>query len=154
MKVIEITDSNSLDSFNAEFPKQEYALVAFLADWCGHCREFKPKWNKIMEKMKRNTKEGMLATVPEPFMERTIGKFQVSGFPTLRLFKKGELVEDYAGKRDAPDLERYILQSFGQKGGKRGRKRKTRRRREKRRGRRRARKRTRRRCTRRRRRAH
>ena len=34
--------------------------------------------------------------------------FQVNGFPTLLLFKDGEKVDEYNGKRDLEDLKTFI----------------------------------------------
>ena len=33
---------------------------------------------------------------------------QVNGFPTLNLYKNGEIVEEFSGKRELEDLEAFV----------------------------------------------
>ena len=34
--------------------------------------------------------------------------FQVNGFPTLKIFKDGKMVEEYNGKRAIEDLAKFV----------------------------------------------
>lgn len=39
----------------------------------------------------------------------TCGRFGVTGYPTLKIFKGGELSSDYNGPREASELGRFIF---------------------------------------------
>ena len=41
--------------------------------------------------------------------------FQVSGFPTLNIYKNGEKIEEYNGQRTIEDLEAFISKHLAKK---------------------------------------
>ena len=53
--VLTIIDLDQLNTknYSKKMKKNGYQLIAYLADWCGHCVEFKPKWNIIKQKLIR-----------------------------------------------------------------------------------------------------
>ncbi|KAL1529748.1 hypothetical protein AB1Y20_000684 [Prymnesium parvum] len=73
-------------------------LVTFYAPWCGHCRKMVPDFKKAAAKLK----EVGIATAAvncdqEKGVAQTLG---IKGFPAIRFFYKGQMVE-YAGPREA-----------------------------------------------------
>lgn len=43
----------------------------------------------------------------------TCGKFSVSGYPTLKIFKNGEVSQDYNGPREAAGIVKYMQAQVG-----------------------------------------
>ena len=50
----------------------------------------------------------VIATVEEKYINYVDIKSEVSGFPTIKLYKDGEHVDDYNGPRELPELYNYI----------------------------------------------
>jgi protein disulfide isomerase family A protein 3 len=40
--------------------------------------------------------------------KETCGRFQVSGYPTLKIFRGGELSQDYGGPREAAGIVKFM----------------------------------------------
>ena len=51
--VLDLNDGN-IDKFAKDMPNHGKVFIAFLADWCGHCQNFKPEWEKIKSHLKEN----------------------------------------------------------------------------------------------------
>merc|ERR1719422_2983544 len=81
-------------------------LVEFYAPWCGHCKQLAPTWDKLGEKFKDSE------TVVIAKMHSTANELEdvkVQGFPTIKLFKKGDnKVIDYNGERTLDGLVKFI----------------------------------------------
>merc|ERR1711939_277288 len=79
-------------------------LVAFIAPWCGHCKNLHPEWERAAREMKG--KPIHIARVDATAQQALGQKFQVQGFPTIKVFKNGS-PEDYNGGRTASDIVQY-----------------------------------------------
>ncbi|XP_040283399.1 protein disulfide-isomerase A6 [Bufo bufo] len=109
-EVIELTDDNFdklvLDSDDVWF-------VEFFAPWCGHCKNLEPEWaaaaNEVAEQTKGKVKLGAVdATVHQGLSSR----YGVRGFPTIKIFQKGESPVDYEGGRTKADIVARALDMF------------------------------------------
>ena len=109
VNVIDVNKSNKINKFN-NMVKNSITLVAFIAPWCGHCKALHPKWRTLKKMMKRfvSEKKLVIATVEEKYINEVDIKSEVSGFPTIKLYKDGEYVDEYNGPRELPDLYNYI----------------------------------------------
>jgi len=117
MKVKHIGGDRDLQEFNEEFPKHGLAVVGFFAAWCGHCKTFKPEWEKFTKQAETSPLEGLVATIPEEHMKHAkCDRSDFQGFPTVRIFRKKGF-EDYAGKREAGALMDHIKTLVSQHGG-------------------------------------
>merc|ERR1719238_611836 len=78
--------------------KSKDVFVEFYAPWCGHCKSLAPVWEKLAAEFDKN-EDVIIAKIDSTANE--VEGVQVSGFPTLKLFKKGtnEVVE-YNGARE------------------------------------------------------
>lgn len=98
--------------------EQGRLTLSFL-QWCGHCQELAPKWERLAEDYADQTTKYLIAEVDctatpqvETWCEDT---FEVEGFPTL-LFgdpgRGGALLEEYLDERDYETLAAFSAQMF------------------------------------------
>lgn len=81
--------------------RQYYALL--LTYRCGHCKQLAPEYEKAAARLKASDPPVSLAKV-DATVEQEIGqKYEVTGYPTLKFFKKGE-PSDYDGPREADGI--------------------------------------------------
>lgn len=65
---------------------------------CGHCKQFAPEYEKIAQALKENDPPIPVAKVDATSASGVASRFDVSGYPTIKIMKKGEPV-DYDGER-------------------------------------------------------
>lgn len=65
---------------------------------CGHCKQFAPEYEKIASTLKENDPPIPVAKIDATSESALAGRFGVSGYPTIKILKKGEAV-DYEGSR-------------------------------------------------------
>jgi thiol-disulfide isomerase/thioredoxin len=79
--------------------KKGTVLIWFYATWCGHCIDMEGEWKKLGN----NSPKGLnLAKIESSNMDnyqKSPGEQELRGFPTLRLYSKGELIKEYDGER-------------------------------------------------------
>jgi thioredoxin 1 len=92
-----ITDA----AFEQEIRGQTPVLVDFWAEWCGPCRMVAPVLEQIAAEQSGKLKIVKL-NVDEN--SETPMKFNVTGIPTMILFKDGQMVERIVGFMPKPQL--------------------------------------------------
>merc|ERR1712020_206369 len=89
----------------------KHVLVEFYAPWCGHCKQLVPTWDKLGEKY-ADRDDIVIAKVDATANE--IENVKVSGFPTIKLFSKGDNKEiAYDGKRELEDFVKFLEKHSG-----------------------------------------
>ena len=89
--VLEINSEN----FNSEVLSQEGVVVVdFFANWCGPCRKLAPILEEVEAELSSKAKFAKINTDENIEMAK---QYQVSGLPTLMVFKNGEAVERLVG---------------------------------------------------------
>ena len=89
--VLEINSNN----FNNEvLSNQGVVVVDFYANWCGPCRKLAPIIEEVDAELSSKVKFAKINT--DENLE-TAKQYQVSGLPTLMIFKNGEAVERLVG---------------------------------------------------------
>ena len=81
--VLVLDDSN----FDEAIKKHPQLLVEFYAPWCGHCKNLEPHWNQLASEMKG--KKIKIAKIDADKNKNIGGRFQVQGFPTIKVFPPG-----------------------------------------------------------------
>lgn len=76
---------------------------------CGHCKRLKPEFAKAAELLKDSDPQISLIKVDcTEGGKDTCNKYSVSGYPTLKIFAKSDLVTDYNGPREAAGIAKYM----------------------------------------------
>tara|TARA_B100001175_G_scaffold54792_1_gene43800 strand:+ start:596 stop:1129 length:534 start_codon:yes stop_codon:yes gene_type:complete len=78
----------------------------YYANWCGHCKNFKPTW----EELKKSDKYENVVDfedVEGDEQPEVIQQEDIQGFPTIKLKTKSDTVE-YNGDRTIEDLKRFL----------------------------------------------
>uniref|UniRef100_A0ABD2WL77 Protein disulfide-isomerase n=1 Tax=Trichogramma kaykai TaxID=54128 RepID=A0ABD2WL77_9HYME len=100
--------------FTEELKRHENTLVMFYAPWCGHCKKLKPEYTKAAEMLRNNDPPITLAKVDcTEGGKDTCSKYQVSGYPTLKIFNRDEMVSEYNGPREASGIAKYMRAQVG-----------------------------------------
>ena len=93
---------------------KDATLYLFKVDWCPHCKKAEPIFNEVEQEVKINPIEGHNVTfkIVDCEAEPTMAdKFSVSGFPTIKLDKGGEIIE-YDAKPDKQHLMDFLQSSL------------------------------------------
>jgi len=106
---VHILDDTNFDTFIAN---HQLTLVKFYAPWCGHCKALAPEFVKAATTLASQTAENEIAladvdcTVHRDLCE----KYEVSGFPTLKLFRNdGSEPTEYDQGRKADAIIKFML---------------------------------------------
>lgn len=103
--VLVLTDKNFDDAIK-EF---EYIMVEFYAPWCGHCKEFAPKYAEAATALKP---EGIvLAKFDAHEHNEFAKKYDVKGYPTVKFAVKG-VFKPYEGPRTVDGVKNFIYQNL------------------------------------------
>jgi len=85
------------DSSNSD---KQAELLFFYADWCPHCKTAKPNWESIKTQYQNKTINGyhvifteVNCTTETADTEQMMNKYNIEGFPTIKLLKDGQIIE-------------------------------------------------------------
>ncbi|KAG7457903.1 hypothetical protein MATL_G00232190 [Megalops atlanticus] len=104
--VLELSDAD----FDYTAAEHDTMLVEFFAPWCGHCQKLAPEYESAAKKLKGIVP---LAKVDCTTNSETCGRFGVNGYPTLKIFRKGEESSTYDGPRSADGIVSYMQKQAG-----------------------------------------
>ncbi|KAH9586651.1 Thioredoxin domain [Trypanosoma melophagium] len=89
----------------------KHVFVMFYAPWCTHCVRMKPKWEEFARSM-ADQADVVIAKIDAAAHRAIAEEYRVQGFPTLKLFTKGNKEGvPYQGPRDVAALTGF-LKSF------------------------------------------
>jgi len=92
--------------------KYDHVLVEFYAPWCGHCKTLAPEYSQAAAILKKSDPAIPLVKV-DATVEKDLGtKYGVQGFPTLKLFVKGQDSE-YKGGRVKQEIVDWVVKKTG-----------------------------------------
>ncbi len=97
----------SEQDFNGKDLKMPFTgFVLFSADWCGYCKQLKPVWAEISDKVGT-------AMVDCTSGNKDIVKFmEIQGFPSIHIYKEGNYMGEYNGDRTAEGLMSYAQRNL------------------------------------------
>lgn len=130
LQFIEVNDeSNNFEKFNAaakqahEHPDTHGMLVKIYADWCGHCRNMKSDWQRLIHELKKNyqcKKSGCVLTIAniravnlEP-SDPVIQKLKyipkdIQGVPLIMYISKGARSLEYSDERVFSKMLKWVV---------------------------------------------
>ncbi|XP_060947050.1 protein disulfide-isomerase A6 isoform X2 [Limanda limanda] len=108
--VVELTDDN-FDKLVLE--SDDVWLVEFFAPWCGHCKNLEPEWAAAATAVKEQTKGRVrLGALDATVHQAVSGRYGIRGFPTIKIFRKGEEPEDFQGGRTRGEIIERALDLY------------------------------------------
>ncbi|XP_056150023.1 protein disulfide-isomerase A6 [Lampris incognitus] len=108
--VVELTDDN-FDKMVLN--SDDVWLVEFFAPWCGHCKNLEPEWAAAASAVKEQTKDKIhLGAVDATVHQGLASRYGIRGFPTIKIFRKGEEPEDYQGGRSRSEIISRAMDLF------------------------------------------
>ena len=109
-KVVSLNNKNFFDIVG----KDEHVFVKFFAPWCGHCKRLAPEYEKLSDALASN-KQVVIAEIDCDNSDNkdVCGKYGVSGYPTLKFFRRGSTEpDDYNGARSLDDLKKFVEEAM------------------------------------------
>jgi thiol-disulfide isomerase/thioredoxin len=92
----------------------EAEIILFYVDWCPHCKTAKPIWDKVKSEYQDQVVKGKKVIFTEinctnesPDIEEMINKYNIQGYPTIKMLKDGQVIE-FDAKPTQVNLEQFI----------------------------------------------
>lgn len=89
-------------------------LLLFYVDWCPHCKTAKPIWNELKTEYENKTINGykvifteINCTTETAEIEQMVNKYNIEGYPTIKLLKDGQVIE-YDAKPSKSTLDQFL----------------------------------------------
>jgi thiol-disulfide isomerase/thioredoxin len=89
-------------------------MMLFSVDWCPHCKQAKPEWDKIKEKYDGKTINGYKMSFSEhnctkesPEIDELLDTYKIEGYPTLKLIKDNQVIE-YDAKPTESTMDQFL----------------------------------------------
>ncbi|RNA32570.1 disulfide-isomerase A4 isoform X1 [Brachionus plicatilis] len=106
-----VLNSQNFDQFLAE---NDFTVVFFYAPWCGHCTNMKPFYHEAAKLLKeddsiKSDKKITLTKVDATVESGLAARFQIQGYPTLKIFRKGQSFDYDGPRKDAKDIVDYLV---------------------------------------------
>jgi thiol-disulfide isomerase/thioredoxin len=105
---------NSESTIRSESNGHDAELLFFYADWCPHCKAAKPIWNDLKAEYEHKTANGYKIIFTEidcseetSEVEKLMNKYNVEGYPTIKLIKDGKIIE-YDAKPSKEILTKFL----------------------------------------------
>lgn len=100
----------AVDEFKREVENYDSIFIKFYAPYCGHCKSMAQDFVKTAKKMADEDPPVVLAEVDCTSATGTkiCSKYNVRGYPSLKLFKQGSPYKDYEGQRMTKDLTEWL----------------------------------------------
>ena len=114
VKILEGLTSDTMDSPSDDSSAQ---LLFFSTDWCTHCKVAQPEWDKLVAKYDGQLVNGKQVvfthyncTTETPEITAIISQYNISGYPTVKLLKDGQVI-DFDAKPTEASLTQFLQAS-------------------------------------------
>jgi thiol-disulfide isomerase/thioredoxin len=115
IQIVEGLTSNSMDNPDEDSSVQ---LLMFTVDWCPHCKTAKPEWDKLVSNYDGELINGRKVvfvnyncTQESDDIKKLIAKYNVEGYPTIKLIKDGQVI-DFDAKPTEESLVQFLKASI------------------------------------------
>ncbi|CAL1537590.1 unnamed protein product [Lymnaea stagnalis] len=88
-------------------------FIKFYAPWCGHCKRLAPTWDDLARES--SGQPVVIAKVDCTQYKNVCEENEIRGYPTLKIFRNGELLNDYRGGRTLEDLQKFVSRQLDQR---------------------------------------
>ena len=102
------------NEYSTDPPVQSADIYFFYTEWCPHCKTAKPVWAEFKNQMAGKDINGMTLNFVEVDCDKdteTSDKFNVKGFPTIKLVKGNQIIE-YDAKPSVANLIEFVNTSL------------------------------------------
>ena len=89
-------------------------IYFFFTTWCPHCKTAKPEWDKFKDEMNKKIINGYTLNFFEVDCDKDVAtsdKFNVKGFPTIKMMKGNQIIE-YDAKPNRNTLVEFVNSSL------------------------------------------
>ncbi len=94
--------------------KSPVELMLFSVDWCPHCKTAAPEWDKMVDSNNGKMINGhdikyskINCTEETPDVEMLIKKYEIEGYPTIKMIKDGQVI-DFDAKPTQDNLNTFL----------------------------------------------
>lgn len=98
-----------------DFNEDDVLIILFRTQWCPHCKSSEPEWKKFNNYITNinnvNKYQIKLVTIDCDEKPDLADKYEIEGYPTVKLFYKGEIY-DYDAKINAKHLRKFLESSI------------------------------------------
>jgi thiol-disulfide isomerase/thioredoxin len=102
-KYFNLKNQNKLNKLIGGAPEKTQ-IYLFKAEWCGHCKGFKPTWEKLQKDLSNKYE---FVTMDSEKNKEEMTKWDIKGFPTI-IKLVGSKAEEYMGPRDEKSLKEFL----------------------------------------------
>lgn len=117
---LDVRSPEKMDELVKRIRQGPLTLVLIYADWCGHCHELMPHWDRAANSSGRNIQavkinDSVLSLANETIrknVNQSAPEINVEGYPTIRMLNRnGETLTDIEPTKDTKTLSRVMNES-------------------------------------------
>lgn len=102
---ITATQELNPESFAQLTSSSKNGMIKYYQSWCGHCTALKPTWDQLAESVDSSV---FIADVNCGDQQEMCEEMEITGYPTIKVFKAGEETSNYSGGRTLDDLLEFV----------------------------------------------
>ena len=114
MKSVIVKDEASAMSLAKEMKNGTW-VVLYYAEWCGHCSQMKPEWNKFKSSCNKNVNIG---EVEHSSMDLLHKRPEIKGYPTIRMYNNNTEVGEFEQERTEDKMLDFVNSHLSSKDNK------------------------------------